>query len=536
MALLRLTTEPDLKRARAGRLLRVSYNQCSVIVPATAADIAQGQDHCEGWAYLVQNEADERALRYYKTDFYVIHRCRITFLDQQTASAPDSTVNGLTFVFSPGEDNFDAMTNMPIRRVKGAVGSKRGSAPDTFNKRFPALAVPPKSGPVSQVDRTTATSTERAWWSTTAIESLQRTGEYRPSRPSMQQVADILDAGWGVPPPPRIQSTGLNITGKRADQEAGFYNDSKESMSRLLEWVDGIVDNDPDWFQDEPDCDDLADKVLHSKQGELSIYVDPSEDPTSAAQLRGGGGSLSRVGSWTGLRQDELEADTPMVEGESNHGETHLQNGRSSTTSRSSEETIDEGDPGEAWTLLRGGKDMKSSANISTDSSEASVRNDKGVALDVLQLNHTAIRGSNAPFTLGRSNLNTATQGSPQAAPGYTPQPRANILNENEHPEDDNSIDPAQSASVAYDAFLRRAQRQQNTAALSMSDKGVIPYSPFYSHCDEFILRSEDGFFERKMWRMAFCRETLRRTQGEVWMERGAGRGKARGRRKSCPC
>lgn len=147
--LLKLHETPEIHRASVRGYVEIRERGCTTLVPASEGNALTGNDVCYGWAYLVKSQGEETALRYYKTDYFTVTRCKISFPVQGTSDAP-SEVDGLTFTFSLGEDWFrDA--NKPSRPYLQRVAKRhRGSSSD---QKCPRLVVPSKAAPSTKVSR-----------------------------------------------------------------------------------------------------------------------------------------------------------------------------------------------------------------------------------------------------------------------------------------------------------------------------------------------------------------------------------------------
>ncbi|KAF1845915.1 uncharacterized protein K460DRAFT_406145 [Cucurbitaria berberidis CBS 394.84] len=124
MQLLQLDKEPDLRIASVKGLVQVHERQCSALMSPTRQQAWWGQDSCVGMAYRVQTEEEERRIRYFKTSYVSVIRCKITLSAKGTFGRP-TEVDGLTFVCSAGVNKFRYMNSWPIRAVPGSIGCGR---------------------------------------------------------------------------------------------------------------------------------------------------------------------------------------------------------------------------------------------------------------------------------------------------------------------------------------------------------------------------------------------------------------------------
>lgn len=145
--LLELVKSPDMRPATVAGLREVIRRNCNLLVLPPANEMRARPDVCDGWAYCVQNESQEHALRQFKTTIFDIVRCTITISETGTSpgtSPSHSEVRGLTFVYTPGQTWFDKMSETPIKSTESAVGSTRQGEP--FDHVPPGI-VPMKSVP-----------------------------------------------------------------------------------------------------------------------------------------------------------------------------------------------------------------------------------------------------------------------------------------------------------------------------------------------------------------------------------------------------
>ncbi|CAO2649077.1 Nn.00g100260.m01.CDS01 [Neocucurbitaria sp. VM-36] len=154
MRLLKLDQLPEMRYASINGLVEVQERQCRALVEPGRHQSWWGQDHCVGWAYRVKNEVEERRLRLFKTDFFTVVRCKI-LMSAKGRSGFQTEVEGLTFVFSGGEDMFRYMNSLPIASIPGSNGWRRRQK---TSQRLAPISVPLKASSTTAVTRVETTS------------------------------------------------------------------------------------------------------------------------------------------------------------------------------------------------------------------------------------------------------------------------------------------------------------------------------------------------------------------------------------------
>jgi hypothetical protein len=122
--------------------------------------------------FVPPSPEEESRLRYFKTDFFHVARCKMSMF-AQGSPAVELEVDALTFISSHEVSVFRGMNNMPIADQPGAVGSAR--KPDNTPKPIRKPFVPPKIKATTAIavggtltDSTSSTSIpvnkEGVWW------------------------------------------------------------------------------------------------------------------------------------------------------------------------------------------------------------------------------------------------------------------------------------------------------------------------------------------------------------------------------------
>ncbi|KAF2854856.1 hypothetical protein T440DRAFT_514729 [Plenodomus tracheiphilus IPT5] len=144
--LLQLNDLPDLRPANMKDFKEICGREYSPLVVTIDADIINDRAFCEGHAYLVRSEAEELALRRFKTATFDVIRCRFT-ISKRNTFATYSDVKGLTFIHTPGENLSQTVMNGPITSIERVMGSKHK---ETLSKWQPPALVALKSAPTVQ--------------------------------------------------------------------------------------------------------------------------------------------------------------------------------------------------------------------------------------------------------------------------------------------------------------------------------------------------------------------------------------------------
>jgi hypothetical protein len=173
-------------------LVETKERQCTALFRATPTDTVTG---C---AYLVKSEEEEDRLRYFKTDFFHVARCRMTMLAEASKTG-ETEVDALTFISSYEVSVFRDMNNMPIAKQPGAVGSAR----KPIRKGF----VPPKLKPTTALsfgipaDATSSTpipvNKEGIWWKEETVKASAVGGTSRtPALLDTSTLGDDVDTSY----------------------------------------------------------------------------------------------------------------------------------------------------------------------------------------------------------------------------------------------------------------------------------------------------------------------------------------------------
>lgn len=145
--LLKLNRLPYMRVASIDGLVQAHERQCNALVAPRIQQVWCSQDFSEGMAYRVQNEEEERRLRYFKTAYFCVVRCTITLSAKGTFGSP-SKVDGLAFIYSGGEAMLRYMNSFPIASTPGAICSRRSSK---ASHRPPPITITPKTAPTTAV-------------------------------------------------------------------------------------------------------------------------------------------------------------------------------------------------------------------------------------------------------------------------------------------------------------------------------------------------------------------------------------------------
>jgi hypothetical protein len=173
-------------------LVETKERQCTALFRATPTDTVTG---C---AYLVKSEEEEDRLRYFKTDFFHVARCRMTMLAEASKTG-ETEVDALTFISSYEVSVFRDMNNMPIAKQPGAVGSARKPTRKGF--------VPPKLKPTTALsfgipaDATSSTpipvNKEGIWWKEDTVKASAVGGTSRtPALLDTSTLGDDVDTSY----------------------------------------------------------------------------------------------------------------------------------------------------------------------------------------------------------------------------------------------------------------------------------------------------------------------------------------------------
>jgi len=127
--LLKLDDMPDLRPATIQGLKQLTGVNGPLLAVPTEQHTRADQYIRDGWAYCVKTEAEETAMRYFKTSMFTIIRCRIT-LSKGDFVTPSSEVEGLAFIYTPGETWVDKeMSETLIESLKIARADKHKGSP-----------------------------------------------------------------------------------------------------------------------------------------------------------------------------------------------------------------------------------------------------------------------------------------------------------------------------------------------------------------------------------------------------------------------
>ncbi|KAF2134178.1 hypothetical protein P153DRAFT_353365 [Dothidotthia symphoricarpi CBS 119687] len=122
--LLKLDVEPETKLASITSLREASERQCKALVELPLYDSSHAHHHTTGTAYLVKNEREEEAMRYFKTSFFQVKRTKIR-LHARTDSDEPEHVDGLVFALVGSQEILREMVSWPIAQMPNGVGSMR---------------------------------------------------------------------------------------------------------------------------------------------------------------------------------------------------------------------------------------------------------------------------------------------------------------------------------------------------------------------------------------------------------------------------
>jgi hypothetical protein len=270
-------------------LVETKERQCTSLFRATPVDTVTG---C---AYLVKSEEEENRLRYFKTDFFHVARCRMTMLAEASKTG-ETEVDALTFISSYEVSVFRDMNNMPIAKQPGAVGSARKPTRKGF--------VPPKLKPTTALsfgipaDTTSSTpipvNQEGIWWKEDTVEASAVGGTSRTSA-----LLDTSTLGDDV-------DTSYHGASSQLTDEAG---PGAATACTMHEPVDPVVSlTDPDTVQPRsdkgkgkmraispsPDSDDAQPKL---DKGKGKVRADSPPD-TEDAQSKPDEGDVPQDAGW----------------------------------------------------------------------------------------------------------------------------------------------------------------------------------------------------------------------------------------------
>lgn len=143
--LLKLDSMPKMRRATVRGLKEITGVNGSLLVEPSSENTETDQNTCNGWAYRVQTEAEETAMRFFKTNIFGIHRCKISFSERDTdGTRPE--VEGLVFVYKPGVTWVDQeMSDTCIKAIETAREKRSPENPPKCATS--AVAVPQKTAP-----------------------------------------------------------------------------------------------------------------------------------------------------------------------------------------------------------------------------------------------------------------------------------------------------------------------------------------------------------------------------------------------------